>query len=75
MSYVDHIIEAFGGVRPLATAIGKPSSTVQGWKARGTIPDENKKLVWQRAQTLGVELSPTDFVPFAVSTEPPATAA
>ncbi len=32
------IIEAFGGIRPMAAKLGAPVSTVQGWKQRGTIP-------------------------------------
>ena len=32
------IIAAFGGIRPMATKLGVPVSTVQGWKQRDTIP-------------------------------------
>ena len=32
------IIEAFGGIRPMAAKLGAPVSTVQGWKQRDTIP-------------------------------------
>ena len=32
------VISIFGGLRPLATALGVPASTVQGWKERGAIP-------------------------------------
>lgn len=32
------IIAAFGGIRPMATKLDVPVSTVQGWKQRDTIP-------------------------------------
>ncbi len=32
------IIEAFGGIRPMAAKLDIPVSTVQGWKQRDTIP-------------------------------------
>ena len=64
MSYVDHIVEAFGGVRPMAAAIEKQPSTVQSWKVRGSIPDEQKLLIWKKAQERGVPLRAEHFVPF-----------
>src|SRR3546814_4890670 len=32
------IIEAFGGIRPMAKMLGLAVSTVQGWKERSAIP-------------------------------------
>ena len=32
------IIDAFGGIRPMAKQLGLAVSTVQGWKERGAIP-------------------------------------
>ena len=32
------VINRFGGLNALARALGKPVSTVQGWKKSGTIP-------------------------------------
>ncbi|MGI3170005.1 carph-isopro domain-containing protein [Pseudooceanicola sp. C21-150M6] len=75
MSYVDRIIKAFGGVRPMAGKIGKPPSTVQSWKDRRSIPDEHKELVWEKAKIHKIQLSPTDFVPFSAGTSPPEAAA
>lgn len=63
MSYVSKIIETFGGVRPLARAIGRPVSTVQSWKDRGSIPDDHKSAVLITANELGIPLVPADFFP------------
>ena len=64
MSYVDKIISQFGGVRPMAAKIGKSPSTVQSWKDRQSIPDDQKTVVWGKAQEHGVGLAEIDFVPF-----------
>ena len=37
-SPVQEVIQAFGGLRPLAKALGVAVSTVQGWKERDSIP-------------------------------------
>ena len=63
MTYVAKIIDKFGGIRPMASAIGKPVSTVQSWKVRGSIPDRAKPDILACARTSGVELSPADFFP------------
>jgi hypothetical protein len=63
MSYVVKIITAFGGVRPMAKALDKSVSTVQSWKARGSIPDINKPDVLSRAVAAGIDLRPEDFFP------------
>lgn len=39
----EHVIEQFGGIRPMAQKLGIAVSTVQGWKTRNHIP-ENR---WQ----------------------------
>jgi hypothetical protein len=72
MSYVDQIIEAFGGIRPMASAIGKRPSTVQSWKVRRSIPDEQKVHIWEKAQECGVVLRPEQFVPFEQGPPSPA---
>lgn len=53
----DAIIERFGGIRPMATKIGVPVTTVQGWKKRGVIPGNRAHLIEQAASAHGVELS------------------
>lgn len=70
MSYVDRIIIAFGGVRPMAASIGKPVSTVHSWKVRGSIPDAAKPDVLSRALKMGLPLTREHFFP---DTPTPAT--
>ncbi|MEI4489586.1 hypothetical protein WAF00_02890 [Mameliella alba] len=72
MSYVNRIVEAFGGVRPMAKAAGYPVSTVQSWKSRGSIPDDRKADIWDAAKAAGVTLTPAHFVPFEETPASPA---
>lgn len=65
MTYAQIIIDKFGGVRAAASAIGYPPSTVQGWKKRGSIPDEQKPIVLDAAARNGIALSRLDFWPEA----------
>jgi uroporphyrinogen-III synthase len=53
----DLIIEKFGGIRPMATKIGVPVTTVQGWKKRGVIPANRAQLIEAAAASHGVELT------------------
>lgn len=63
MSYVDDIIDKFGGIRATARATGKATSTVQGWKERGSIPDKQKPGILTAAKSQHVDISPADFWP------------
>lgn len=66
------IIDRFGGVYPLARALGhRNPTTVQGWLSRGFIPPRQHDPIWQAAQRDGVELAPADFA--AISETPSAT--
>lgn len=47
---VDQVINAFGGVRPLANRLGITASTVQGWKKRGLIPEGRIEAVMTAAK-------------------------
>ncbi len=49
------VIERFGGVRPMATALGVPASTVQGWKERGSIPEGRHAEIKRAYANLGQE--------------------
>jgi hypothetical protein len=53
------IIEAFGGIRPMAHKLDVPVSTVQGWKQRDTIPENRAADILAAANTLNVDLSMT----------------
>ena len=63
MSYVDKIIDSFGGVRAMAREIDRPPSTIASWRARGTIPDSVKVHVLACAQKSGRALRREDFFP------------
>ena len=52
----DPVIEAFGGIRPLATRLGLTASTVQGWKIRGVIPPTRLYDVVRAANEDGVDI-------------------
>lgn len=42
---IDIIIEAFGGTRPMARAVGKRASSVQYWKDKGFLPRGQRDTV------------------------------
>lgn len=57
------IIEQLGGISRLARALGhRNPTTVQGWKARGTIPVRRIPEVMEAARRLGMELSADAFL-------------
>lgn len=51
------VIERFGGIRPMATKMGVPVTTVQGWKKRNLIPGNRRDDVMKAAQKHAVDLS------------------
>jgi hypothetical protein len=51
------IIERFGGIRPMASKMDVPVTTVQGWKKRNTIPENRKEQVMNAAQSNRIDLS------------------
>lgn len=51
------VIEAFGGIRPMASAMGIAVSTVQGWKVRNHIPPARWPDVEKAAKELNIDLS------------------
>jgi hypothetical protein len=63
------IIERFGGIRPMATKLDVPVTTVQGWKKREAIPLARKKLISEAAQAHGVSLD--DLLGGASAVKPP----
>jgi hydroxyethylthiazole kinase-like uncharacterized protein yjeF len=73
------IIALFGGVRPMARALGAATgktvsaSTVQGWGERGRIPAQRQADVLAAARARGLTLSAADFFAPA-GTEAPSSA-
>ena len=61
MSYVDRIIEKFGGVRAMAGKIGRPPSTIQDWKNSGFVPARQQQNVLDKAREHGIALGTADF--------------
>ena len=60
----EKIIERFGGIRPMASKIGVPVTTVQGWKKRDAIPENRIDEIIAVANQNGIDL--TDLVVRAV---------
>ncbi len=54
---VHDVIQAFGGIRPMANKLGIAVSTVQGWKNRDAIPDSRHADIREAARKHGVSLS------------------
>ena len=50
------VIQMFGGLRPLAAAIGTTASTVQHWKATGRIPPWRQPQIEAAAAERGLVL-------------------
>lgn len=62
MSQAKTLIDKFGGVYPLARALGhRNHTTVQGWQLRGFIPPRQHEPIWQAAKREGVRLRLSDF--------------
>lgn len=51
------IIERFGGIRPMATKMNVPVTTVQGWKKRNVIPGNRLGDVMAAARSNNIDLS------------------
>ena len=51
------IVDAFGGVRPMAARLGIAATTIQGWKSRDNIPAARRPEVRDAAQAAGIDLS------------------
>lgn len=63
MSYAAVVIEKFGGIRPMASKMGLPPSTVQGWGEAGVIPSRRHPDILAKARELNIDLQPSDFFP------------
>ncbi len=56
LSPAEPIIEAFGGIRPMASKMGVAVTTVQGWKKRDTIPAPRVQAVFDCAKLFEISL-------------------
>lgn len=57
----DAIIDRFGGVRPMAGKLGVPAETVQDWRKRGFIPEDQAADMAAVAATHGISLDRTEI--------------
>lgn len=64
----EYVIEKLGGLTKAARACGKPVSTVQGWKERGTIPQVHWSSLKQAIESDGGNIDYADFVNYHPST-------
>lgn len=53
----EKIIDRFGGIRPMASKIDVPVTTVQGWKKRDAIPATRRQLILEAAKVNNIDLS------------------
>jgi hypothetical protein len=62
MPNAHHIIELFGGTRPMARVMDLPPTTVQAWKRSGYIPARKQADVLDAAEREGIPLTPADLI-------------
>ena len=63
------VIERFGGIRPMASKMGIPVTTVQGWKKRNIIPGNRRADILSAAKSNAIYIS--DLVASSTSAEQP----
>ena len=62
MTYVDRIVEKFGGSQSAAgKKMGLPPTTIQYWQVAGHIPSKKHGIVLRAARKHDVPLGPGDF--------------
>lgn len=61
-----HIIELFGGIRPMARSLDAAPSSVQWWLDTGFIPPRHYREIIEKgaAAKPAVTVTPADFVAF-----------
>ena len=61
LNAAERVIEQFGGIRPMASKLEVPVTTVQGWKKRGVIPSARHADIRAAASRHGVQLDPAEL--------------
>lgn len=56
------IFDLFGGIRPMARALGESPSKVMAWKRAGHIPAQKQAEVLEKGIALGVSLTAENVV-------------
>ncbi|MBT6117266.1 MAG: hypothetical protein HOH66_05320, partial [Rhodospirillaceae bacterium] len=72
------VVEAFGGIRPMAAKLDIPVTTVQGWKERDRIPKRRWAEIRQAAADQGFDLDAlpdADAAGAAIAMPPPGSGA
>jgi uncharacterized protein YoxC/ribosomal protein S16 len=54
------VIEKFGGIRPMANKMGVAATTIQGWKKRGSIPENRIEDIIKAARDNDISLTDTE---------------
>lgn len=62
ISPAEYVIAKFGGLTATAKAIGRPVTTVQGWKDRGQIPQSYWTQLLGVGVDRGLQLEVSDFL-------------
>ncbi len=57
LANAEAIIERFGGIRPMASKMSVPVTTVQGWKKRNVIPENRRDDVIRAASLNDIDIS------------------
>jgi len=65
VSLAERVIERFGGIRPMASKLSVPVTTVQGWKKRGAIPPTRLNDLREAAKRYSIRLTEEELVSLA----------
>jgi hypothetical protein len=67
------VFEKFGGIRPMASKVGRPPSTVKSWHAKREIPEWHRDRILKAAALHRIPLTLDELVnirPDTASTKP-----
>ena len=66
---MSNVFDKFGGIRPMASKIGLPVSTVKSWDYAKSIPAWRRDAILAAAAEHGISLSVEDLVDIGPSSE------